>query len=84
MNNKTGQEEQMVSCAECGRSGKLLSSPRCDSRFTLALAHPTCLQLPEIGHIMLSYDWHCADCKKCEICKQKGRAVSTAVISVQV
>ncbi|EMD34113.1 hypothetical protein CERSUDRAFT_141605, partial [Gelatoporia subvermispora B] len=34
-------------------------------------AHPTCLDLADIGDVMRSYDWKCMECKNCEICHSK-------------
>ncbi|KAJ6468407.1 hypothetical protein C8R45DRAFT_1105764 [Mycena sanguinolenta] len=53
---KTGQTERMATCHDCGRS-----------------AHPTCLQLSRsIGELIQTYDWVCIECKKCELCHDKG------------
>ncbi|KAJ7454743.1 hypothetical protein FB451DRAFT_1184600 [Mycena latifolia] len=54
--NPAGQQERMATCHECGRS-----------------AHPACLQLsPSIGDLIQSYEWVCIECKKCELCHEKG------------
>ncbi|KAI0058778.1 hypothetical protein BV25DRAFT_1890871 [Artomyces pyxidatus] len=34
--------------------------------------HPTCMDLGEIGDQLHSYTWSCIECKKCEICREKG------------
>ncbi|KAG5653382.1 hypothetical protein H0H81_000769 [Sphagnurus paluster] len=34
--------------------------------------HPSCMQLPGLGDILLSYPWSCMECKTCEICHEKG------------
>ncbi|PCH42315.1 hypothetical protein WOLCODRAFT_49487, partial [Wolfiporia cocos MD-104 SS10] len=34
-------------------------------------AHPTCLDLADIGDVMRSYAWSCHNCKKCEVCHKK-------------
>ncbi|KAF7330289.1 Histone acetyltransferase [Mycena venus] len=53
---KAGQTERMATCHDCGRS-----------------AHPSCLQLaPSIGELIQTYEWVCIECKKCEVCLQKG------------
>ncbi|KAI9140439.1 acyl-CoA N-acyltransferase [Paraphysoderma sedebokerense] len=55
--NRVGEVEKMVSCAECGNSG-----------------HPSCLQFsPELTDVAMSYNWHCLDCKPCEICRDRGQ-----------
>ena len=38
--------------------------------------HPSCLQLSHLADRISSYDWHCIECKTCEICKVKGDDVS--------
>ncbi|GAC99261.1 histone acetyltransferase [Pseudozyma hubeiensis SY62] len=48
----------LISCCECGSSG-----------------HPSCLKWgrnPTKVRKALSYDWRCIECKKCEICRDKG------------
>ncbi|KAJ7221010.1 hypothetical protein B0H12DRAFT_311714 [Mycena haematopus] len=53
---KAGQTERMATCHDCGRS-----------------AHPSCLQLsPSIGELIQTYNWVCIECKKCELCHNKG------------
>lgn len=52
----------LVSCHECGSSG-----------------HPSCLKWgrnPTKVRQALSYDWRCIECKKCEVCRDKGDDVS--------
>ena len=52
----------LISCFECGSSG-----------------HPSCLRWrrnPSKVREALSYDWRCIECKKCEICRDKGDDVS--------
>lgn len=52
----------LISCCECGSSG-----------------HPSCLKWgrnPTKVRKALSYDWRCIECKKCEICRDKGDDVS--------
>lgn len=34
--------------------------------------HPSCMELAEIGHVLISYPWKCIECKNCELCKEKG------------
>ncbi|SPO26503.1 related to histone acetyltransferase 3 (myst) [Ustilago trichophora] len=48
----------LISCYECGSSG-----------------HPSCLRWGRNStkvRTALSYDWRCIECKKCEICRDKG------------
>ncbi|GBE88242.1 hypothetical protein SCP_1300570 [Sparassis crispa] len=33
--------------------------------------HPSCMDLSDIGEVMRSYDWKCAECKNCEVCHEK-------------
>lgn len=52
----------LISCFECGSSG-----------------HPACLRWgrnPIKVRKASSYDWRCIECKKCEICRDKGDDVS--------
>ena len=52
----------LIACYECGSSG-----------------HPSCLRWgrnPTKVRKALSYDWRCIECKKCEICRDKGDDVS--------
>lgn len=54
----------LISCHECGSSG-----------------HPSCLRWgrnPTKVRKALLYDWRCIECKKCEICRDKGDDVSIA------
>ena len=46
-----------------------------DSQLFSLLGHPTCLQINELGDILYQYDWHCIDCKFCEVCREKGNEV---------
>lgn len=58
--NRAGKPERMISCTLCGRSG-----------------HRTCLSMHEpLYSTVLKYDWHCMECKRCEICHVKGDDVS--------
>ena len=47
----------MVSCYECGSSG-----------------HPTCLEWDDMGLVrrVKGYAWLCQECKRCEVCDEKG------------
>ncbi|KWU41742.1 hypothetical protein RHOSPDRAFT_22411, partial [Rhodotorula sp. JG-1b] len=47
----------MVSCYECGSSG-----------------HPTCLEWDDWSLVkrVKSYPWLCQECKRCEVCDEKG------------
>ncbi|GAA5944545.1 uncharacterized protein JCM15063_004917 [Sporobolomyces koalae] len=55
--NKHGRKEDMVSCYECGSSG-----------------HPTCLEWDDSRLVkrVKSYCWLCQECKRCEVCDEKG------------
>ncbi|GAA6034165.1 hypothetical protein JCM8097_003762, partial [Rhodosporidiobolus ruineniae] len=55
--NKHGRGEEMVSCYECGSSG-----------------HPTCLEWDDWGMVkrVKGYAWLCQECKRCEVCDEKG------------
>lgn len=56
----------LISCYECGSSG-----------------HPSCLRWgrnPTKVRKALSYDWRCIECKKCEVCRDKGDDVSHSSI----
>ncbi|GAA5992469.1 hypothetical protein JCM10908_000832 [Rhodotorula pacifica] len=55
--NRHGRGEDMVSCYECGSSG-----------------HPTCLEWDDWSLVkrVKSYAWLCQECKRCEICDEKG------------
>lgn len=50
----------MVSCWECGSAG-----------------HPTCLDWEDMRIVrrVLGYCWMCSDCKRCELCDEKGEDV---------
>ncbi|KAJ7183171.1 hypothetical protein C8R46DRAFT_885015 [Mycena filopes] len=56
--NEPGRNlEALATCFECGKH-----------------AHPSCIQLDPstIGLVIQTYNWVCIECKKCEICLQKG------------
>jgi transcription elongation factor Elf1 len=59
--NKHSRKEEMVSCYECGSSG-----------------HPTCLDWDDSRLVkkVKSYNWLCQECKRCEVCDEKGDDVS--------
>ncbi|XP_073466552.1 zinc finger protein DPF3 isoform X4 [Aquarana catesbeiana] len=52
MNKKSGQPEELVSCADCGRSGH----PTC-LQFTVNMTEA-----------VKTYQWQCIECKSCIIC----------------
>ncbi|KAM0792608.1 hypothetical protein ACM66B_005269 [Microbotryomycetes sp. NB124-2] len=56
-NNKLAKKEEFVSCWECGSSG-----------------HPTCLEWtdPRMARSAKQYPWMCIECKRCEVCDEKG------------
>ncbi|KAJ7116421.1 hypothetical protein C8R44DRAFT_627545 [Mycena epipterygia] len=50
-----------------------VSTPAPISHLISAEAHPSCLQLSSaIGELIQSYEWVCIECKKCEMCHEKG------------
>lgn len=55
--NRHRRTEDMVSCYECGSSG-----------------HPTCLEWDDWALVkrVKSYAWLCQECKRCEVCDEKG------------
>ena len=59
--NRHGQEEWMVSCSRCGRSGH----PSCLD-----------MRDPGLKEKVMTYNWCCIECKMCEICMVKGDDVS--------
>ncbi|KIK10120.1 hypothetical protein K443DRAFT_81614 [Laccaria amethystina LaAM-08-1] len=44
--------------------------------------HPSCMELAEIGHVLISYPWKCIECKNCELCKEKGDDVSHVFVKM--
>lgn len=60
--SRGGTPKLLISCYECGSSG-----------------HPSCLKWGRKStkvHKALSYNWRCIECKKCEVCDDKGDDVS--------
>ncbi|KOS14758.1 histone acetyltransferase 3 [Malassezia pachydermatis] len=58
MNRKTKKPEPLVCCSECGSCG-----------------HPSCMHWDHAGKklaVVRTYDWHCMECKTCEVCLDKG------------
>lgn len=55
----------MVSCYECGSSG-----------------HPTCLDWDDMGLVrrVKAYAWLCQECKRCQICDEKGDDVRSLLL----
>ena len=37
--------------------------------------HPSCMGLDNMGDAMRSYEWQCATCKSCSVCRRKGNEV---------
>ena len=70
-NKKTMKPEELVSCAECGRSGEIclfLSIGQQQVNLSLT-GHPTCLQFTENMIISVKkYPWQCIECKCCTLC----------------
>ncbi|WFD03442.1 histone acetyltransferase [Malassezia obtusa] len=57
-NRVTGQPEKLITCTECGSCG-----------------HPSCMHWDAGGKkqaVVQTYDWHCMECKTCEVCLDKG------------
>ncbi|KAJ7746391.1 hypothetical protein B0H16DRAFT_1726567 [Mycena metata] len=56
-------------CGSCGKkSPPLVTCNECGKN-----AHPSCISLPPtIGEYIQTYPWVCIECKKCEICLEKG------------
>lgn len=73
-NKKTGLREELVSCADCGRSGSCGStSPLLEADgwliFTILTGHPSCLQFtPNMIISVKKYPWQCIECKSCGLC----------------
>lgn len=70
--NKHGRGEDLVSCYECGSSG-----------------HPTCLEWDDWGMVkrVKGYAWLCQECKRCEVCDEKGddvRAFFSSLFSLSL
>lgn len=65
--NRDGRAEPMLACWECGSAG-----------------HPTCLGIDDFKLFtrMQSYPWLCVECKRCEICDEKGNDVSTCLAAL--
>lgn len=87
-NKKSGQPEELVSCADCGRSGKAsgpIDQSACSSTVTRhALlfnfcfpGHPSCLQFtPNMIISVKQYRWQCIECKCCSLCGNSDNDVS--------
>ena len=41
--------------------------------------HPSCLEIAHISDVVYNYSWECIECKKCEVCKEKGDDVSISL-----
>ncbi|THH27419.1 hypothetical protein EUX98_g6769 [Antrodiella citrinella] len=68
---KVAREKECGFCRAKGNTNaipeRLLTCAECGRS-----GHPTCLQINELGDILYQYDWHCIDCKFCEVCREKG------------
>ena len=76
----------MVSCYNCGRAGEwdLPSTwPTCEltPACFLVSGHPRCLTMDseELINTVMSYNWHCIECKACEMCGIQGDDVSAVL-----
>ena len=58
--NKYGEDEELLSCSECGNSGH----PSC-----MQYSKELTIRVQE-------EDWQCVECKKCHICKEQGNAAN--------
>ena len=64
LKNKYDEEEDLLVCTECGNSG-----------------HPTCMQYSKELTVRVQQEaWHCMECKKCNVCKDQGEAVSNSFL----
>lgn len=78
--NKEGVPEAMLSCSNCGRSGRRHYHHVKPNQLILIctfIGHPTCLDIVEILDTVLTYQWTCIECRACEICHDKGDDVRT-------
>ncbi|PIL35760.1 transcription factor [Ganoderma sinense ZZ0214-1] len=41
--------------------------------------HPSCMDLDNMGDAMRSYEWQCATCKSCNVCRRKGNEASMLI-----
>ncbi|KAI0661535.1 hypothetical protein C8Q70DRAFT_910587 [Cubamyces menziesii] len=41
--------------------------------------HPSCMGLDNMGDAMRSYEWQCATCKSCSVCRRKGNEASMLI-----
>lgn len=79
--DKDGNPEQIVSCKDCGISGKLptLLGWIVHRIFTLLVGHPSCMGLRDVIN---SYDWQCHGCKSCSACFSQDSEVRFRVSTV--
>ncbi|EHB11048.1 Zinc finger protein DPF3 [Heterocephalus glaber] len=72
MNKKSGRPEELVSCADCGRSvqpGVLTWKGGCGEEQDVDTGHPTCLQFTlNMTEAVKTYKWQCIECKSCILC----------------
>lgn len=87
---KTGCPEDLISCADCGRSGEaepfsaplgfrkadLITFPLHYLLFSLS-GHPSCLQFTvNMTAAVRTYRWQCIECKSCSLCGTSENDVS--------
>ncbi|TBU55302.1 hypothetical protein BD310DRAFT_785378, partial [Dichomitus squalens] len=41
--------------------------------------HPSCMGLDNMGDAMRGYEWQCATCKSCSVCRRKGNEASMLI-----
>ncbi len=88
-NKKSGHPEELVSCADCGRSGMFVcfcffvtslfsaNMKSMTSTIVLFLGHPSCLQFTANMIISVKqYRWQCIECKCCSLCGNSDNDVS--------
>ena len=74
------QPERLVSCVECGRSGKSNITGSTPRRSKPGFSgHPTCMNLAQIDAAIRSYDWQCNEHKTCNVCGEGEEGVSTCM-----
>lgn len=90
LNQKTGTSEELVSCSDCGRSGKTTThhftcllacfrffSTKLSLAESLFSGHPSCLQFtPVMMAAVKTYRWQCIECKCCNVCGTSENDVS--------
>lgn len=74
--NANGVPEEMINCAECGNSGRILITLNIQKLIVLFSGHPSCLQYPKkLVKKIRTIDWQCIDCKRCIVCNKSDDSV---------